>query len=25
VGAQDEPLYIAVDDDDGDQVQIYIG
>jgi hypothetical protein len=25
MGAQDEPLYIAVDDDDGDQVQIYIG
>ena len=25
LGEQDEPLYIAVDDDDGDQVQIYIG
>lgn len=25
MGEQDEPLYIAVDDDDGDQVQIYIG
>ncbi len=25
LGEQDEPLYIAVDDDDGDQVQVYIG
>jgi hypothetical protein len=25
MGEQDEPLYIAVDDDDGDQVQVYIG
>lgn len=25
MGEQDEPLYISVDDDDGDQVQIYIG
>lgn len=25
IGAEDEPLYISVDDEDGDRVQIYIG
>jgi hypothetical protein len=25
IGAESEPLYISVDEDDGDQVRVYVG